>query len=74
MLKLTNISGREAVKAFVKAGYTHARTSGDHAILTRPSFHTLSIPLYKEVKPFLLKAQIKRARMTEEEFLKLLKG
>ncbi|MCH8821221.1 type II toxin-antitoxin system HicA family toxin [Patescibacteria group bacterium] len=73
MVKLANISGREAVKAFVKAGYTHARTSGDHAILTKPSFHTLSIPLYKEVKPFLLKAQIKRGKMTYEEFLELLK-
>ena len=73
MSKLTNISGREAVKAFVKAGYTHARTTGDHAILTKPNLHTLSIPLYKEVKPFLLKAQIKRAKLTEEEFLKILK-
>ena len=73
MAKLANISGRDAMKAFVKAGYTHARTAGDHAILTKPNFHTLSIPLYKEVKPFLLKAQIKRAEMTEEEFLELLK-
>jgi predicted RNA binding protein YcfA (HicA-like mRNA interferase family) len=74
MAKLTNISGREAVKAFVKAGYTHARTAGDHAILTKPGFHTLSIPLYKEVKPFLLKSQIKRAKLTDEEFLKLVRG
>ena len=72
MTKLANISGREAVKAFVKAGYTHARTSGDHAILTKPGFNTLSVPLYKEVKPFLLKAQIKRAKLSEEEFLRLL--
>ena len=73
MAKLANISGREAVKAFVRAGYIHARTSGDHAILTRPDFHTLSIPLFKEVKPFLLKTQIKRAKLTEEEFLAHLK-
>ena len=74
MAKLANISGREAVKAFVKSGFTHARTTGDHAILTKPGFHTLSIPLYKEVKPFLLKAQTKRAKLSEEEFLKLVKG
>lgn len=74
MSKLTNISGREAVKAFLKAGYTHARTSGDHAILVKPNQHTLAIPLHKEIKPFLLRSQIKRANLTEEEFLELLKG
>lgn len=72
MGKLTNISGRNVVKAFLKAGYSHVRTSGDHAILTKPQSHTLSIPLHKEVKPFLLRAQIKRADLTEEDFLKLL--
>ena len=72
MSNLTNISGKAAVKAFVRAGFTHARTSGDHAILTKPHHHTLSIPLHKEVKPFLLRAQIKRAEITEEEFLNLL--
>ena len=33
MPKLTNISGKDAVKAFLKFGYTHVHTSGDHAIL-----------------------------------------
>lgn len=73
MGKFTNISGREAVKAFVKSGFTHVRTTGDHAILTKAGQHTLSIPLQKEVKPFLLRAQIKRARLTENNFLKFLK-
>lgn len=35
MPKLTNISGRKAVKAFLKFGYTHVHTSGDHAILQK---------------------------------------
>lgn len=72
MPKLTNISGRNTVKAFVKAGYTHVHTSGDHAILQKEGFPTLSIPLHKEVARFLLKSQIKRAKLTEEEFMKLL--
>ena len=74
MPTLTNISGREAVKAFVRSGFIHARTSGDHAILTKPNQHTLSIPFHKEVKPFLLKAQLRRANISEKEFLELLKG
>jgi len=73
MPKLANISGREAVRAFIKAGYSHIRTSGDHAILQKAEFPTLSIPLHKEVARFLIKTQIKRAKLTEDEFERLLK-
>ena len=73
MPRLTNISGRDAVKAFVKSGYIHVHTSGDHAILQKIGLPTLSIPLHKEVAPFLLNSQIKRARLSTEKFLKLLK-
>lgn len=73
MPKLANISGKEAVKAFIRSGYTHIHTSGDHAILQKTGLPTLSIPLHKEVARFLLKSQIKRANLTEEEFIKLLR-
>lgn len=73
MPKLANISGREAVKAFTRTGYRHIHTSGDHAILQKEGFPTLSVPLHKEVARFLLKTQIKRAKLKEEEFIKLLK-
>ncbi|HCM37816.1 MAG: hypothetical protein UV61_C0008G0074 [Candidatus Gottesmanbacteria bacterium GW2011_GWB1_43_11] len=73
MPKLANISGSKAVKAFIKSGYTHVHTSGDHAILQRTGYPTLSIPLHKEVARFLLKSQIRRAKLTEEQFVKLLK-
>ncbi|MBI5452788.1 type II toxin-antitoxin system HicA family toxin [Candidatus Gottesmanbacteria bacterium] len=73
MPKLANISGKEAVKAFIKGGYIHVHTSGDHAILQKAGFPTLSIPLHKEVARFLLKTQIRRAKFTEDEFVRLLK-
>lgn len=73
MPKLANISGRDAVKAFTKSGYKHIHTSGDHAILQKEGFPTLSIPLHKEVARFLLKSQIRRAKLREEEFIRLLK-
>ena len=41
MPKLANISGKRAVKAFLKFGYTHVHTSGDHAILQKPGAPTL---------------------------------
>ena len=73
MSKFANISGRDAVKAFVRFGYDHVHTSGDHAILQKGGLPTLSIPLHREVAPFLLKSQIKRAGISERDFLKLLK-
>lgn len=73
MPKLTNISGKNAVKAFIKFGYAHVHTSGDHAILQKSGSPSLSIPLHKEVAPFLLKSQIKRANITLEDYIKALK-
>lgn len=72
MGKLANIAGKRAVKALVKLGYTHVHTSGDHAILQKPNAPTLSIPLHKEVAPYLLRSQIKKAGVTIEDFLKQL--
>lgn len=69
MPKLANISGRKAVRAFCRFGYTHVHTSGDHAILQKTGAPTLSIPLHKEVSPFLLKSQIKRAEIPVEDFI-----
>ena len=73
MPKLTNISGKKAVKAFLKFGYIHVHTSGDHVILQKPGSPTLSIPLHKEVARFLLKSQVRRAKLTEDEFMRLLR-
>ena len=73
MPKLANISGKSAVKAFLKFGYIHVHTSGDHAILQKLDAPTLSIPLHKEVAPFLLKAQVKKANIKLEDFIRALK-
>lgn len=73
MSKLTNISGKKAVKTFLKFGYTHVHTSGDHAILQKPNAPSLSIPLHKEVAQFLLKAQVKKANIKIEDFIRALK-
>ena len=73
MPKLTNISGKEAVKGFLAFGYKHVHTSGDHAILQKPDAPSLSIPLHKEVAPFLLKSQIKKAGVLVDEYIKALK-
>ncbi len=73
MPKLTSVSGKEAVKVFLKFGYVHVHTSGDHAILQKSGSPTLSIPLHKEVAQFLLKSQVKRAEISIDDFIKALK-
>ena len=75
MATLANISGRQALKVFRKIGYYLARQESSHMILHhhKPGYPMLVIPDHKEVSPFLLKEQIKRAHFTTEEFLHLLK-
>lgn len=73
---LSNISGKDAVRAFVKIGYIVERQEGSHMILynRKLGYPPLSIPRHKELAPGLLRAQIKRAGLSVEEFRQLLKG
>ncbi len=75
MSRLGNISGRKAVKTFSKIGYRFVRQEGSHMILycDKPDRPILSIPDHKELAPGLLRSQIKRAGLSVEEFLKLLR-
>jgi predicted RNA binding protein YcfA (HicA-like mRNA interferase family) len=70
--KLAGVSGRAAVKAFCRAGWTLARQRGSHAILTKEGLPNLVIPMHRVVAPFLLLSQVRRAGLTEDEFLSLL--
>ena len=72
MGRLAGISGRRAIAAFCRAGYEVARQRGSHAILRRRDFPSLVIPRHRNLAPFLLRAQIRRAGLTEEEFEELL--
>lgn len=72
MGRLAGISGRKAAAAFRRAGYRPVRQTGSHMILERSGSPPLVIPMHHAVAPFLLRAQIRRAGLTEAEFLKLL--
>lgn len=67
------ISGRMAVRAFGRAGWIVARQRGSHIILIKPGVPVnLSIPDHKELDRGLLRAQIRKAGLTIEEFVRLL--
>jgi predicted RNA binding protein YcfA (HicA-like mRNA interferase family) len=69
--RLANISGTEAVRAFEKAGYRVNRQTASHIILHCEGHPPLTIPDHRELAPNLLRAQIKLAGLTVEEFLRL---
>lgn len=73
MGRLNNISGREAVKAFERAGWNPAGQVGSHLVMTKPGVRVnLSVPQHKELSVGTLRALIGYAGLTVEEFLALL--
>jgi len=75
MPKLPLVSGRDAVQAFEKAGWNVARQKGSHVVMVRPgSIYSLSIPLHDELGPGLLRDQIRKAGLTVDEFIDLLRS
>ena len=70
---MSNISDKQALKIFKKIGYYLDHQQGSHMILynDKPGYPPLSIPNHKELAPGLLSAQIKRAKLTIQEFNRL---
>ena len=73
MGKLGNISGKEAVKAFQKTGWQPLGQVGSHVVMVKPGVRVnLSMPQHKELSVGTLRALIRSADLSVEEFLKLL--
>ncbi len=73
MARLPVCSGDEAIRAFEKAGWRVARQKGSHVSLVKPGTPViLTVPLHRELDRGLLKALIRKAGLTVEEFITLL--
>ena len=75
MPKVPRITGEDAVKAFCNAGFVEDRVRGSHHILRHPDKPArLSIPVHagKTIGVGLLRSQIAAAKLTIEQFTKLL--
>mgnify|MGYP005872705705 CR=1 FL=1 len=61
------------MKALAKAGFTHDRTRGSHAVFHRESPAAMVVvPIHPgDIDPGLLRAIIRQAGLEPEEFLKL---
>lgn len=72
MARLPVISGDDCVKAMRKIRYVWDHTEGSHMILLHPSKGRLSVPRHKELGRGLLRALIRDAGLSREEFTALM--
>jgi predicted RNA binding protein YcfA (HicA-like mRNA interferase family) len=74
-MKLPVVSGKEAIRAFEKAGWhIDRRAKSRHIIMKRPGTKTtLSIPEHKALDRGLLRALIRDAYISVADFHELLK-
>lgn len=70
---LANISGKDAAKAFQKAGWERLGQVGSHLVMVKPGVRAnLSIPQHKELSVGTLRVLIRNSGLTVEEFLEFL--
>ncbi len=63
------LSGRDVVRVFGTFGWIVARQRGSHVIMTKQGeIATLSVPNHKEVAKGTLRALIREANLTVDEF------
>ncbi len=65
--KLPTVSGRSAVQAFVKLGFTVRFGKGDHVVLQK-EHRIFSVPLHKTLKKGTLRKILRIADISVEEF------
>lgn len=75
MSRLPVVSGREAVNAFERVGYAVDRQKGSHIQLRQVAapHRRLSVPDHRTLAKGLLRALIRDAGLTVDEFRNLLK-
>ncbi len=74
MTRLPVVSGRQLVKALSRIGYLQDHQKGSHIILRQESapYRRLTIPDHKEIAKGTLRAILREAGLTSEEFVELL--
>jgi predicted RNA binding protein YcfA (HicA-like mRNA interferase family) len=72
MSRLPVLSGRAVIKVLSRIGYYVRDQRGSHIHLRHPTRQPLTVPAHREVARGTLRAIIKAAGLTVDEFLKLL--
>lgn len=73
-MKLPLISAKDALRALAKKGYAIDHQTGSHIIVRQsiPPYRRLTVPNHSEIAKGTLRAILRQAAMTIEEFLELL--
>jgi predicted RNA binding protein YcfA (HicA-like mRNA interferase family) len=75
MPRLTPQHYRIPIKIFEKVGFTVQRTRGSHVVMNKPGVERpIVIPKYEEVDVDIIKANLRTAQLSREEYIKLLEG
>ena len=72
MSRLPVCSGQDAIRAFQKLGSAVDHQTGSHIILRHPQMRRLTVPNHRELAKGTLRALIREAGLTREEFVGLL--
>jgi predicted RNA binding protein YcfA (HicA-like mRNA interferase family) len=72
MSRLPVCAGQDAVRAFQKLGYEVDHQTGSDIILRHPQMRRLTVPNHRELAKGTLRALIREAGLTKEEFATLL--
>jgi len=64
---------KNLIKVFEKSGWIYQRTKGDHMIFTKKGFvRSIVIPKYKTIPVFIIKNNLRTAKISNEEYFKIL--
>jgi predicted RNA binding protein YcfA (HicA-like mRNA interferase family) len=72
MSRLPVCSGQDAIRAFQKLDYQVDHQTGSHIILRHPQMRRLTVPNHRELAKGTLRALIRQAGLTKDQFVNLL--
>jgi predicted RNA binding protein YcfA (HicA-like mRNA interferase family) len=72
MSRLPVCSGQDAIRAFQKLGYEVDHQTGSQIILRHPQMRRLTVPNHRELAKGTLRALVREAGLSKEEFSALL--
>ena len=68
-----NLSGKKCIEALKQVGFYERRQESDHVFMQHDNpYLATTVPLHKTLKPGTLRAIIRQAGLTVEEFVDLL--
>ena len=74
MPKITAIHYRKLLRVFQKLGFVLQREKGDHLIMIKKGIsRPVIIPKYSEIPVFVVKNNLRTAKVSREEYLAILK-